>query len=62
GELNIMNKAMNMGFYQMLGDIDVMNQDIEIYNSVGKADIAACSKRLFRPENCSTLIYRSTNE
>ncbi|MFI3265832.1 MAG: pitrilysin family protein, partial [Rikenellaceae bacterium] len=39
GELNIMNKAMNMGFYQMLGDIDVMNQDIEIYNSVGKADI-----------------------
>lgn len=62
GELNIMNKAMNMGFYQMLGDLDSMNRDIEVYNSVTKEEIAECSKALFRPENCSTLIYRSKDE
>lgn len=62
GELNIMNKAMNMGFYHMLGDIEIMNRDIEMYNSVTKEDIAACATRLFRQQNCSTLIYRSSNE
>ena len=62
GELNVMNRARNMGFYEMLGDIDMMNREVELHASVGKDDIMAASRKLFVPGNSSTLIYKSRGQ
>ncbi|MDE5694661.1 MAG: insulinase family protein, partial [Alistipes sp.] len=59
GELNVMNKAMNLGYYEMLGDPGLMNRETEAYRAVTTDDIADFSRRTFRPERSSTLIYRA---
>lgn len=62
GEINVMNKAMNLGFYEMLGDLSLINREVEMHRSVTADEIMAAARRLFVPENCSTLIYASENE
>ena len=59
GELNVMNKAMNLGYYEMIGDLALINREVEIYRSLSAEDVADFSRRTFRPENSSTLIYRA---
>ena len=58
-ELNVMNKAMNLGFYEMLGDLALINREVGLYRAVGDDDIRSFSSRTFRPENSSTLIYNT---
>lgn len=57
GELNVMNKAMNLGFYTMLGDLPLINKEVGIYRAITKEQIIAGAKELFCKESSSTLIY-----
>ena len=59
GELNVMNKAMNLGFYEMLGDLALINREVDRYRAVTGEDIRSFSRRTLRPENSSTLIYNA---
>ena len=59
GELNVMNKAMNLGYYEMIGDLPLINREVDIYRSLSAEDVADFSRRTFRSENSSTLIYRA---
>ena len=59
GELNVMNKAMNLGYYAMLGDTALVNREVDIYRSLTADDVADFSRRTFRAENSSTIIYRA---
>ncbi len=59
GEINVMNKAMNLGFYEMLGDLPLINEEVAKYQSITTEEIALFSKEVFTPENSSTLIYRA---
>ena len=59
GELNVMNKAMNLGYYEMIGDLGLINREVDIYRSLAREEVADFSQRIFRTENSSTLIYRS---
>ncbi len=58
GEINVMNKAMNLGFYEMAGDLPLINKEVEIYRSITAERIIEFSQRLLRKERSSTLIYR----
>lgn len=60
GELNVMNKAMNLGFYEMLGDLELVNRETALYRSIRGEEIADFSRRIFREENSSTLIYKAS--
>lgn len=62
GELNVMNKAMNLCYYQMIGNIEYINQEIERYKSVTKEKIAVTAQKLFVKERSSTLIYNSNHD
>ncbi len=62
GEINVMNKAMNLGYYEMLGDADLINREVLEHRSVTPEEILSEARRVFRPENCSTLIYKSQHE
>ncbi|MFR9620747.1 MAG: pitrilysin family protein [Rikenellaceae bacterium] len=60
GEINVMNKAMNMGFYKMIGDIELINREVEIYQAIDKAAIQQFARRAFDRNRSNTLIYRAT--
>jgi predicted Zn-dependent peptidase len=62
GEINVMSQAMNLGFYEMLGDIELINREVVIHRSVTPAEIRAEASTLFTPEHSTTLIYRSGHE
>ena len=62
GEINVLNKAMNLAYYEMLGDIELINKEVAQHRAVTKAEICREAARLFVPEKSNTLIYRSENE
>lgn len=59
GELNVMNKAMNLGYYDMLGDLDLINRELANYRAVSQEDIFGFARRVLVDNNCNTLIYRA---
>ncbi|MBR5205900.1 MAG: insulinase family protein [Alistipes sp.] len=59
GEINVMNKAMNLGFYAMTGDITLINREAEIYRSLSRDEVHDFARRIFVEKNSSTLIYRA---
>lgn len=59
GEINVMNKAMNLGYYEMIGDLSLINREVEIYRSLTEDDIHDFATKVFTAENSSTLIYRA---
>lgn len=61
GEINVLNKAMNLAFYEFVGDASMINQEVEQHNSVTAAEIEQVRKRLFTKENSSILRYKSKN-
>lgn len=62
GELNVMNKALNMAYYSMLGDLPLMNREADIYRTIDNGRIAATAGRMFRREGSSTLIIHGNDE
>ncbi len=62
GEINVMNKAMNMGYYNMTGDMSLINREVEIYQSLDDSAIRDFAQRNFKPERSNTLIYRAINK
>jgi predicted Zn-dependent peptidase len=60
-DMSVMNRANSLAFYELLGDAELMNTELEKYSAVTTADILAESKNIFRKENSSTLYYYSKN-
>ncbi len=60
GELNVMNKAMNLGYYAMLGNMSLLNGEIDIYRSITAEEIASYVRSHLVPQRSATLIYRRT--
>ncbi|KAF5270283.1 hypothetical protein FQR65_LT17849 [Abscondita terminalis] len=56
-ELSILDKAMNLAYYELLGDGNLYNVEIEKYLTVTAAEVRAQANQIFREENSSTLIY-----
>lgn len=61
GETNVLNRAMNLAYFEMLGDANGVNKEIEKYTSVTGKQMHNIAADVFRKENCSTLRYFSKN-
>lgn len=61
GEVSNLNRAMNLSYYQLLGDINLVNRQNELYDSVSLSDINRVAKSLFKKEKANVLYYRSKN-
>ena len=59
GELNVMNKAMNLGYYKMLGDMALLNGEVDIYRSITPEEVSDFIRRRLNPTQSATLIYRA---
>ena len=60
-DMTLMNRANSLAFYELLGDAQLMNQELEKYNAVTTDDILNEARNIFREENSSTLYYHSNN-
>jgi zinc protease len=56
-EMSLLDKAMNLAYYELLGDADELNHETEKYLEVTPAAIKQQANKLFRKDNSSTLIY-----
>ena len=59
GQLSALNKAMNLSYFELLGDADLINHEIKKYRSVTRQEIKEVAKNLFNPNNSSSLYYLS---
>ena len=60
-DLSLANRANSLAFYELLGDADQINHELEKYNMVTAEDVLSESRIIFRPENSNTLYYYSKN-
>ncbi len=58
GEAQVLNIAMNLCMYEMLGDAADYNTELSKYQAVTAKDIQQVAANIFRPENASTLVYQ----
>jgi zinc protease len=59
---SILNKAMNLSYYELLGNPGLINTEAESYRKVTREMVIEATERYFVPSNCSTLYYKSTRK
>lgn len=60
GEIDLLNRALNLAYSKLLGDANLVNQESQLIQAVDVAAVREAAELVLRPENCSTLYYRAT--
>lgn len=61
GETDVLNKAMGLSYFELLGDASMINNEIEKYNNVSAEDIKNAARSIFKKENSNIIYYKSIN-
>ncbi|MBK9255493.1 MAG: insulinase family protein [Saprospiraceae bacterium] len=56
-EVSILNKAISLAYFEILGNADFINEEPERYQQLTAEDISNAARKIFRPSNMSELIY-----
>lgn len=56
--MSVLNKAMNLAYFELIGDTELINSEQEMYERISSADLQKTAKQMFTEENCSVLYYR----
>lgn len=56
-EMSLLEKAMNLAYFELMGDAENLNHETEKYLTVTAAEIQEQARQVFRRENLSTLVY-----
>ena len=56
-EMSLLDKAMNLAYYELLGDATLLNTEIDRYLAVTTVQIQQAAQQTFVKEQCSTLYY-----
>jgi zinc protease len=56
-DMSVMNRATSIAMYEQLGDADLINKELEMYQAVTAAEIAKECQVIFDENNCNTLYY-----
>ena len=57
-DMSILNRANSLAFYELLGDADLINKELEKYQKVTAEDIQKIARDIFREGNCNILQYK----
>lgn len=60
-DISLMNRANSLVTYELLGDANLMNEELLNYQQVTAREIQDECKIIFTEDNCSTLYYYSEN-
>lgn len=58
-ELTAMSKALNLAYFEALGDAERINYEAELYNKLSSADIMRSANEFLSERNCNVLHYKS---
>ncbi len=61
GSLSVLNKAMHLAYYEMLGDASLWMKENDKYQSVTREEIRNMARDLLREEASNTLFYTALN-
>lgn len=61
-EMSLLDKAMNLAYYELLGDAADLNTEIDKYLAVTTQRILQAAKSTFVPAQCSTLYYLTAQD
>lgn len=61
GEVEVMNRAMNLAFAKLSGNADYVNEEGRLIDSVTTDDISRVGRTILREENSNVLYYRAKN-
>lgn len=56
-EMMVSAKSFSLSYYSLLGDIDLINKEQEIIDSITAKEVQEVAQEIFRDENCSVLYY-----
>ena len=56
-DMSVMSRATNLAMYELLGDADLINKELGMYQAVTAEEIKAESRLIFDENNCNTLYY-----
>ena len=59
GEVEVINRAMNLAFAKLSGDANLVNAEAKKIEQVTTADIKRVSNQVLRDENASVLYYEA---
>lgn len=59
---NILNKAIDLAYYEFMGDASMINGEIEKYRSRTPEELRNYAAKLFTENNCSVLCYLSSKK
>jgi zinc protease len=59
GETNVLDIAMNLAFFELLGDAEDINEETNKYTRVSPEEIRTLARKVFKRENCSALYYEA---
>ncbi len=58
-DVNILNRAMKLAYCEMLGNIDLANEEASHYLNVQMSDLINNGRVLLSEKNCSTIFYKA---
>jgi zinc protease len=61
-EASVLNKAINLAFFELLGDAELINSEAVAYQEVTSEDIHRLANEILTRENCSELFYLAKKE
>ncbi|MCC6724206.1 MAG: insulinase family protein, partial [Saprospiraceae bacterium] len=59
-EVSVLNKAINLAFFELVGDASIINREVNLYQNVTVDEMQRVAKEVFKKENCSKLIYKAS--
>lgn len=59
GDMSVLNKAMALCYGELIGNINLINDEPTNYRNVTSVQIKTMAAKVLRKENCSTLFYKS---
>ena len=58
-DMSVMSRASSLAYYELLGDAELMNLELQQYQSVTAEELQETSIRIFEPSNSNTIYYLS---
>ncbi len=59
GQVELLNRAMNLAFANFLGDTELVNKELELVQAVTAAQVNQMAQELLKPENSNVLLYKA---
>lgn len=61
-EQGLLNRAMNLCIYELLGDANGVNEETQLYQQITPEQIQQVAREILRKENCSVLRVKATKQ